>query len=110
MVSSFGDGDLVEGYDPDVYYDAWREFERIDAMTGEDGKPLGKTERDRLKRDYLASHGMRAAAPAGGVARSELRGFPKLRQRRSIMLGCGVQPLARWLWRVLKSTTLTPRS
>lgn len=100
----------MEGYDPDAYYDAWQEFKRIDAMTGEDGKPHGKVERDRLKRGYLASHGMRAAAPAGGVARSELRGFLKLRQRRSIMLGCGAQPLTRWPWRVLKSMTLTPRS
>lgn len=69
IVPSFGDGDLVEGYDPDAYYDAWREFERIDAMAGEDGRPLGKSERDRLKREYLVSHRLRADAPT--VARRD---------------------------------------
>ena len=64
IVPSFDGDDLVEGYDPDAYYDAWQEFERIDAMTGEDGRPLRKSERDRLKRGYLASRGMKAAAPA----------------------------------------------
>ena len=64
IVPSFGDDAVVEGYDPRAYYEAWQEFERIDKMVGEDGRPLRKTERDRLKRGYLASHGMRSKAPA----------------------------------------------